>query len=348
MAVEKYQVERILAALRALTTNGYIKKEWFMDECRISPRTFDRFIADLRLYIPVRYDDSKKYYEVDRTRKTERSDMLEQYKKLMIKDDFLLFYAFVRSMLKSRYFFPPFSTDDGTSSRPKDFEKVLDILKDLVEPVDRTVYDKVEYYVSGHYHLRRRPHYRAVMESILNSFKTEVVLGFRYFRSALTVQPLKLVYYNGKWYLIAWLISSTRPSEECGQVRMYKLAHIKSPKISHGEYFPLSEEPEYSFTESFGLYMDEDVKEAVVNLYGTAASDAPEIVWHKDQRTENFTDAKGKTCARIRLKYPEHGSVELVSRVLSFGTNAEIISPPDLRKQWQKKIKEMSAKFLKK
>lgn len=42
MAVEKYQVERILAALRALTTNGYIKKEWFMDECRISPRTFDR------------------------------------------------------------------------------------------------------------------------------------------------------------------------------------------------------------------------------------------------------------------------------------------------------------------
>ncbi|MFA6654113.1 MAG: WYL domain-containing protein, partial [Candidatus Delongbacteria bacterium] len=71
-------------------------------------------------------------------------------------------------------------------------------------------------------------------------------------------------------------------------------------------------------------------------------------VWHKDQRTENFTDEKGKNCARIRLKYPEHGSVELVSRVLSFGTNAEIISPPELRKQWQKKIKEMSAKFLKK
>ncbi len=347
MAVEKRQAERILAALRALTTNGYIKKEWFMDECRISTRTFDRFIADLRMYIPVKYDDRERLYEVDRSRDAKRTTMLEDFKELALKDDFLLFYAFVRSMIRSRYFFPPFSTDDGTTSRPKNFEKVLELLNELVDRPDRNLYERVEYYISGHYHLRRMHHYKEVIERIFNSMKTDVVLSFKYFSSELTVQPLKLVYYNGKWYLIAYLIRSSRHSEECGQVRMYKLAHIKGSKLLHGEYFPLYEEPEFSFTESFGLYMDEDVKEAEVNLYGTAAADAPEIDWHKDQRTETFTGKDGKTCARIRLKYPEKGGVELVSRVLSFGTNAEIVSPPELRKKWLDEIKKMAEKFAK-
>jgi predicted DNA-binding transcriptional regulator YafY len=271
--------------------------------------------------------------------------MLEQYKKLMIRDDFLLFYAFVRSMLKSRYFFPPFSTDDGTSSRPKDFEKVLDILKDLVEPLDRAVYDKVEYYISGHYDLKKRHHYKDVIERIFNSFKTEVLLEFRYFSSSVAVQPLKMVYYNGKWYLIAILIRSSKPADETGRVRMYKLAHIKSSRLLNGEYFPFGSEPEYSFTESFGLYMDENVKEAEINIYGTAAADATELVWHKDQRTVQLTDKNGKKFTRICLRYPENGSVELVSRVLSFGTHAEIVSPKELRDQWTGEIKKMSEKY---
>jgi predicted DNA-binding transcriptional regulator YafY len=348
MSVEKYQAERILAALRALTSNGYIKRDWFIDECRISPRTFDRFIADLRLYVPVIYDEKKRYYTIDRTKEAQRSEMLEEYKKLMIKDDFLLFYAFVRSMLKSRYFFPPFSTEDGTTSRPKDFEKVLNILKDLVEPIDRTVYDKVEYYVSGHYDLKKRPHYKEVIERIFNSFKTEVLLEFKYFKTTVKVQPLKLVFYNGKWYLIAYYFyKEGTAGEDAGMVRMYKLAHIKNSTLLRGEYFPLEETPEYSFSESFGLYMDEDVREAEINIYGTAAKDAPELVWHKDQITKQLKDKKGGTYARIRLKYPHNGGVELISRALSFGSNAEIVSPPELRKQWKAEIKKMAELFSK-
>lgn len=49
MPVEKRQGDRLLAALHALTSSGYIRRESFMDECRISSRTFDRFISDLKL-----------------------------------------------------------------------------------------------------------------------------------------------------------------------------------------------------------------------------------------------------------------------------------------------------------
>lgn len=347
MAVEKYQFERVLAGLRALTGNGYIKRESFMDECRISSRTFDRFIADLKLYVPVIYDEAKGVYVVDRTQAENRAEMLEYYKKLMIKDDFLLFYAFARSMIKSRYFFPPFTTDSGTTSQPKDFEKVLSMLGELVRPADKAVYDKVEYYISGHYHFRNRHHYKDIIERILNSFQTQCLVGFQYFRSFVTAMPLKLVYYNGKWYIIAYLVSSSKLEEtDCGVVRIFRAAHIKNSKLLHGEYFPDVTIPEYSFTKSFGIYMDEDVKRAVINIYGSAVDDAPEIVWHKDQRTEMIAGKDG-SYAQISLDYPENGSVELISRVLSYGTHAEIVSPPELREKWIGEIKKMAETFKK-
>jgi len=348
MPVEKYQAERILAALKALAVRGFIKRESFMDECRISSRTFDRFIADLKFYVPVRYNDVKGVYEVDRTQKDRRTEMLEYYKKIMIKDDFLLFYAFVRSMIESRYFFPPFETDSGISSQSKGFDKVLSMLKDLVHPADKAIYDKVEYYLSGHYSLRNRLHYKNVLEMILNSFKTECMLQFSYFYSNVKVMPLKLVFYNGKWYFIAYLSESSRMAKDkCGVVRIFRLAYIKKPELVHGEYFPEVEIPEYSFSRSFGIYMDEDVKKAVINLYGTAADDASEIVWHNEQFTQTLADKDGKKYAQISFDYPQNGCVEVISRVLSFGTHAEIVSPPELRKQWQDEIKAMSKNFTK-
>jgi predicted DNA-binding transcriptional regulator YafY len=346
---EKYQMERILAALKALTTAGCIKRESFMDECRISSRTFDRFIADLKLYVPVIYDDVKNRYVIDRTKAGQRTEMLEWYKKLMIKDDFLLFYAFVRSMIKSKYFFPPFSTEYGTSSQPKDFAKVLKMLEELVSPVDKRIYDKVEYFLSGHYHFRNRPHYKDVCGRIMNSFKTENLMKFDYFKSTIKVEPLKMVFYNGKWYMIAYLVESSKvPEEKCNVVRTYKIADIKNSELVKGEFYPVHEaEPEYSFQNSFGIYMDEDIKKAVINIYGHAAHDAMEIVWHQDQFTRELKDGDGNKFTQISLDYPEKGGVELMSRVLSFGTNAEIVSPPELKKQWQNEIKAMGKKFLK-
>jgi predicted DNA-binding transcriptional regulator YafY len=346
MAVEKYQFERVLAALRALTGSGFIKRESFMDECRVSSRTFDRLIADLKLYVPVKYDEERGVYVIDRAQESRRSEMLEYYKKIMIKDDFLLFYSFVRSMIDSKYFFPPFATDSGSSSQPRDFARVLSMLKDLVQPADKAIYDKVEYYISGHYHFRNRPHYRDVIERILNSFKTECLVEFAYFKSGVKVRPLKLVYYNGKWYLIAYLVGSSRlPEDKCGVVRNYRVAYIKNSRLLHGEYFPDADIPDYSFTRSFGIYMDEDINRAVVNIYGTAATDALEIVWHKDQFSKMLKDKNGDQYAQISLDYPEKGSVELISRVLSYGTHAEIISPPELRKKWVDEIKKMAKKF---
>jgi predicted DNA-binding transcriptional regulator YafY len=339
MAVEKYQFERVLAALQALTGSGFIRRKSFMDECRVSSRTFDRFIADLRLYIPIRYDDEREVYVVDTAQEERRGEMLESYKKLMIKDDFLLFYAFVRSMIKSRYFFPPFSTDSGTSSQPKDFEKVLSMLEELVLRSDKAIYDKVEYYLSGHYQLRNRPHYKDVIQRILNSFKTECLIGFDYFRTKVKAMPLKLVYYNGKWYMIAYAVNAG------GVVRNYRVSQIKHSELLHGEYFPVVDIPEYSFNKSFGIYMDEDIKRAVINIYGSAADDAMEIVWHKDQFTQIKKDKNGEKYAEIRLDYPENGAVELISKTLSFGTHAEIVSPPELRKQWIKEITEMHKRF---
>ena len=349
MPTEKQTIERILEALSELTGNGYIRKNSFIEKCGISDRTFNRFIAELKYYVSVKYDSAKNLYVIDRTKEAQRTEMLEYYKKLIIKDDFLFFYAFVRSMIKSKYFFPPFATGEGTSSQPRDFAKVLAMLEDLVGPRDKKLYNKIEYYVSGNYNLRNRPHYKDVCGRIMNSFQTETILKFRYYSTILKVEPLKMVYYNGKWYLIAMLLESSRGTEdECNVVRTYKIAQIKNSELAAGEYFPYhSEKPEVSFQKSFGIYMDEDIKRAVINIYGTAASDAFEIVWHQEQFMRKLKDENGNMYVEISLDYPEKGGVELISRALSFGTHAEIVSPPELREQWQNEIKAMSEKFSK-
>ncbi|MBN2857602.1 MAG: WYL domain-containing protein [Candidatus Delongbacteria bacterium] len=345
MAAEKYTIERVLAALTELTGRGHIIKENFIRDCGISERTFTRFIADLKIYLSVKYDRENDWYTIDRTKKEARTEMLDHYKKLMIKDDFLFFYAFVRSMINSKYFFPPYGTERLTSSEPRDYAKVLQILEELTDHRQRKLYKKIDYYVSGHYHLGNRPHYKEVCEKIISSMETENLLEYRYFRNTVKVQPLKLVYYNGKWYLAALYHGSDKKrGDSYNTVRIYKVAHIKNSRLLKGEYFT-SDVPDYSFTESFGIYMDEDIKRAVINIYGTAADDATELVWHQKQFTTVEKDSKGRKYVQIRIDYPENGSVELISRALSFGTSAEIVSPPALRKQWQDKIREMAEKF---
>lgn len=346
MATEKFTIERVLAALTELTGKGYIRKESFIRDCGISERTFTRFIGDLRIYLSVKYDREKDRYVIDRTKKEARTEMLEYYKKLLVKDDFVFFYAFVRSMVNSQNFFPPYATKNIGSSQPRDFGSVLEILEELTDHRQKKLYRNIEYYISGHYHFGNRPHYKQICERIINSMQTETLMEFSYFRNKVKVQPLKLVYYNGKWYLAAlYLESDKKRGDAYRTVRIYRAAHIKNSKLLKGEYFT-DDVPDYSFTESFGIYMDEDIKRAVINIYGTAADDATELVWHQKQFTTIEHDADGKKYAQIRLDYPEKGAVELISRTLSFGTNAEIISPPELRKQWQQKIREMSARFL--
>ena len=83
-----------------------------------------------------------------------------------------------------------------------------------------------------------------------------------------------------------------------------------------------------------------------MNLYGTAANDALEIVWHKDQVTQMLRDKDGNEYAQISLDYPQNGCVELISRVLSFGTHAEIVSPPELREKWLDEIRAMTEKYI--
>ncbi len=346
MPTEKYTIERVLSALEELTSRGFISKDDFIKQCGISERTFSRFIGDLKIYLSVKYDREMDRYVIDRTKKEARTEMLEYYKKLLAKDDFVFFYAFVRSMISSQYFFPAFATKHIGSSQPRDFGSVLQILEELTDRRHKKLYKNIEYYITGHYHLGSRPHYKELCERIINSMQTENLMEFTYFRNRVKVQPLKIVYYNGKWYMIGlYLDSDKKRGDDYNTVRIYKAAHIKRSVLLRKEYYT-DDIPEYSFNESFGLYMDEDVKRAVINIYGTAADDATELVWHKNQFTTVERDVDGNKYVQIRIDYPEKGGVELISRALSFGTCAEIVSPPDLRKKWQNKIKEMCGKFL--
>mgnify|MGYP001768517504 CR=1 FL=1 len=342
---EKKTIERLMAAIKELSKKKYIDGKKFKKVHTITDRTFCRLISDLKTYVPVVYDQSKRKYVIDRNKNVEGDNILDMFEALNVENDLLFFYCFVKSMRDSQYFFPPVNTS-LEKNRVTDYDPILRTLEKLVPSEDKVLYDKIEYYISGHYKLSRKNHFHRLFEEILKSMKTGRLIKFRYNDATVKVEPLKLVYYNGKWFVIGYMVESTkRPASEWLAVRTYNFSHIDSVMPTM-EYFPEHDEIDTEFRGSFGFYMDDDViKKAVIRFYDAAVREAKETIWLPDQKNTTAKGTDGKEYCEFEIDYPEKGAVELISRVLSYGKNAEVISPPELRKAWFKHISDMYKRF---
>jgi|GEM_PF-1081057 len=364
MPEDKDTINRILRALVDLTDRRRIdRKDYaygkFADEYerneKIAYRTFDRFIADLKKYVPLKSAgrDGAGIYVVDHRYEARKTEMLELFKKIQVNEnEMLFFYCFVRSMVESSYFFPPVNPAGGAERGDKshrDFDHILRIIKKAIPHNVLEFSDKVEYYVSGHYDVQNRLAYNDIFARIFRSLSTERVLTFAYRGERVEVEPLKIVYYNGKWYLMALLLGREgAPEVEGTVIRNYNFSKIKNPHLVNRRYWPRHDDIVCSFRDSFGIFLDEDVKKAVINIYGTAAEDAASVIWHESQSVRAVEGKIGERWTEITLDYPEKGSVELISRVLSYGQYAEVVSPVELRDQWLDELKAAGKRYLKK
>lgn len=140
-----------------------------------------------------------------------------------------------------------------------------------------------------------------------------------------TVEPLKLINYQGRWYLSAWCL--LRDGH-----RTFHVARIISADVTK---HPLAE-PDLADQEldrSFGIFKGPPRYTAEILFTGTAAELVKHQVWHKDQEIEEIIDG-------IILSLPVHDDREVMMKILQYGAQAKVLRPEHL---WKKTAQEVAS-----
>ncbi|MDA3837900.1 MAG: WYL domain-containing protein [Candidatus Delongbacteria bacterium] len=340
---EKKPIQRLLMAFEKLNSKGELDMLKFCDETQISSRTFKRLIEDLRkiMELPIVYDNKKNVYAVDRSSVLSKKDedILDTFDKLNTNNEMLLFYSFVKSLVESEYFFPPINPKEK-GKKITDYNQILRVLEKFVPQQDRDLSEYIDYHISYHYKLNMKIKFKNLIESIITSIKRKKLLSYKYNGLRTIAEPLKIVHYHGKWYLIAYLVNKNKAGDS-GVIRTYNLSFIENMTVSKDK-FREHHEFDIDIKGSFGIFLDDSINTAVIRFYSDyVIRAAKETVWLVGQSSRSGKDKKKGEYYEYTVDYPESGGVELISRVLGFGEHAEIVSPDDLRDHWVGKIKAM-------
>jgi predicted DNA-binding transcriptional regulator YafY len=171
--------------------------------------------------------------------------------------------------------------------------------------------------------------------------RNEYLIRFRYNDNEVTVEPVKIIHYGGIWYLMGYVTASGKP-ESLNKVRTYNIALIQSNIFNARQKFTGDKYEVPEFKDSFGIISSSNIKTARIRFYGKKlVSRMKELLWVDSQKTTLGNDPeKGRYC-EYELPYPARTNFEIIGKVLSFMGDAEIISPPELRKEWADTVKKL-------
>ena len=133
------------------------------------------------------------------------------------------------------------------------------------------------------------------------------------------VSPMRLCYYKGSWYLDAWC-------HERDALRTFNVENIVHAELLQTSVKSVPMKTLRAQLDSFyGFYRAEDVDYARIRFVGQAAKRASKRIWHPDQYEQWLHHVYEVTipCAA--------NSPELVSEILSYGPQAKVIEPVELK-----------------
>jgi predicted DNA-binding transcriptional regulator YafY len=355
---EKTTVLRIAYLLNELHEKGHFTRSGLIEHMRETTKeepsdsTIKRTINDMREYfsLDIAYSTEHKYYYV-REKKIggmSEEDFIDRFEKVRRapskSQELLIFYSFVKSMIFSEYYFPPREIKDE-SGKVRDYEDILRIieavLKDELDEKDIKLAEKIEYHHAEHYKASQRTKFNNMINEILDSMRNEYLIRFRYNDNEVTVEPVKIIHYGGIWYLMGYVVSSQR-EDNLNKVRTYNIALIQSNIFNAKRRFTGDDFVIPEFKDSFGIISSRNLKTAKIRFYGKKlVARMKELLWVDSQKTSLGNDpVKGRYC-EYELPYPARTNFEIIGKVLSFMGDAEIISPPELRKEWEDTIRKM-------
>ena len=134
-----------------------------------------------------------------------------------------------------------------------------------------------------------------------------------------TVSPQRLIAYRDRWYLAAWC-------HRAEDLRSFALERIRAMRLLDEASRELpADEISRHFDDAFGIFSGPAEHRARLVFSAEAARWASDEVWHPQQIGRWVDDG------RWELELPFGHRRELLMTILSYGSDVEVLDPPELR-----------------
>ena len=149
------------------------------------------------------------------------------------------------------------------------------------------------------------------------------------------VDPYTLVLAKGGLYLLAH-------AHNRDAVRLFAVERIAELSLTRQRFeIPDDFEPESCFSDAFGLVTDVPMN-LKVRFDAELAHLVKDRLWRTGQKLTSAADGS------VLLEFEAAGSLEILAWVLSYGRHAELLEPPELRREMRRQIKGLREIYRKK
>ena len=146
------------------------------------------------------------------------------------------------------------------------------------------------------------------------------------------VDPYSFIFYKGGLYLLGYAHNRLA-------VRTFAVERIVSVQVEKIRFdLPEGYEPEERFKNSFGI-VNEEPMNVKVRFSASIAHSIAARLWHPSQKISRLADGS------VELSFTAGGRMEILSWVLSYGSHAELLAPPELRHELAETAGNMAAKY---
>ncbi|MDY0289033.1 MAG: WYL domain-containing protein [Sphaerochaeta sp.] len=309
------QIERIFYINRKILEDGKVSTAQVVSAFEISKRQVMRDIDYLRdtLEAPLAYEAKEKGYVY-----TGEFSMMSNSNERM-----LVLNAIFRSLAQSQ----------GALSVITDM--VTEGLDSGLEESYKSLSDKIIFITP----VQDWPDY-TIFNKICSAMKSSqrMTLGYRNAkgeRSTRHIEPLRLVNYSGRWYLLSFDLQHR-------ELRTFHLSRMEKMEGIQGDLFQsrYTEEELDSFVHGgFGIFMGNTIIDVTFCVFGWAANALETQTWHKDQEIRHVVH-EGREGLEVTV--PVANLQEILSQLLSFGSLARPVSPPQFVQAWREAVLAMA------
>ena len=166
-----------------------------------------------------------------------------------------------------------------------------------------------------------------IIESVIKN--RQLFIKYQSLKKALTrrtVEPRKLINYQGRWYLLAWC---TLRKES----RIFHLARILDAQLENTPCSSSLADPE-ELKGSFGIFKGIPRYHAEIRFTGEAAELVRKQHWHDSQQITETIDG-------IIMRLPVRDDREIMMKVLQYGAQAQVVGPQELKERIRQEIEKM-------
>jgi len=318
------QIARIFFIDQRIRSAGSVTLKEIMQHAEVASATAKRDIETLKYTInaPIIYDRKIRAYTY------ENEFTLLNY----AGEQLFLFYVLARGAVQNKSYLPL----SAEYARETISEKIKEIL-----PVEFQEISQNFQYISSDYEKIDYSLLSTILESMLNRQQCRLeYLTKGKSDSIRTINPLKVICYGTKWYLITFCHKNQG-------LRTFLFSRIQGLTLTTKTFDPQKWEDDLveRIEGSFGVARGDSIQTATIKFYDPSSYYVKDQIWHPEQTTIVST-IEGEFVVEFQLPYakPE----ELIGKVLKYGATAEIAEPLSLRDQWLEEIEKMSKKYLSK